>query len=182
MPAEPEAGTTVMRDFLRAVAEKLHLLVAVLAVWLVATSPWVSMLGKMPREPGFFNVAHVYGGLAASLLALAYLFDCVRDGAWKLNFPWASGEVRSVVEDLRGIFRGRVPAAESGGLFGALSGLTLVAFLATGITGAVWSWTEGTTAALEWRAAHLVSVRVFIVLGCLHIVAVALHLLDFVRD
>ena len=144
-----------MRDFLRAVAEKLHLLVAVLAVWLVATSPWVSMLGKMPREPGFFTLAHAYVGLAALLFALGYLFDCVRDGAWRLNFPWASGEVRSVVEDLRGIFRGRVPA---------------------------WSWTEGTAAALDWRGAHLVAVRVFIALAILHIVAVALHLLDFVRD
>ena len=171
-----------MRDFLRALAEKLHLLVAVLAVWLVATSPWVSMLGKMPREPGFFTLAHVYVGLAALLLALAYLFDCVRDGAWRLNFPWASGELRCVVEDLRGILRGRVPAAESGGLFGALSGLTLVAFLAAAITGAAWSWSEGTPAALDWRGAHLVAVRAFIALAILHIVAVALHLLDFVRD
>lgn len=171
-----------MRDFVTALAEKLHLLVAVLAVWLVGTSPWVSMLGKMPREPGFFTLAHVYVGLAALLLALAYLYDCVRGGGWRLNFPWASGELRSIGEDLRGMFRGRVPAAESGGLFGTLSGLTLVAFIAAGFTGAAWSWTEGTAAALDWRGSHLVSVRVFIALGFLHIVAVALHLLDFFRD
>ncbi len=171
-----------MGNVVKALAEKLHLLVTILALWLVATSPWVSMLGKMPREPGFFTLAHVYVGLAALLLALAYLFDCIRGGAWRLNFPWASGEMASVVEDLRGMLRGRVPAAESGGLFGALSGLTLVAFLAAGVTGAAWSWTEGTAAALDWRAAHVVSVRVFIALGFLHIVAVALHVLDFVRD
>ena len=39
-----------------------------------------------------------------------------------------------------------------------------------------------TAAALDWRGAHLVAVRAFIALAILHIVAVALHLLDFVRD
>ena len=37
---------------------------AMLAVWLVATSPWVSMLRRIPANAGFFDYAHVALGLA----------------------------------------------------------------------------------------------------------------------
>jgi hypothetical protein len=44
---------------------RLHTALAVLALWLVATSPWVSMLRRVPASAGFFDYAHVaLGGLA----------------------------------------------------------------------------------------------------------------------
>jgi cytochrome b561 len=171
-----------MGGILNTLVRQLHLLIVFLTVWLIATSPWISMLGKMPREPGLLDYAHVGAGLAGLILAVVYFFDCVRGGSWRLNFPWLSSDLRVVVDDLRGLFRGRLPAAESGGLFGALGGLTLLAFLATALTGAVWWWTEGTSAAMDWRAHHLVAVRFLIATVVLHTVAAALHVLDFVRD
>lgn len=171
-----------MGGLFNTLVRQLHLLIVLLSVWLIATSPWVSMLGRMPREPGFFDYAHVFAGLAGLFLAVVYLIDCVRGGGWRLNFPWLSSDLRVVVDDLRGLFRGRLPSAESGGLFGALGGLTLLAFLATALTGAAWWWAEGTSAAMDWRGYHLVSVRALIAMLVLHTIAVALHVLDFVRD
>ena len=159
-----------------------HLIVTLLAAWLILTSPWVAMLRRMPREPGVFDYAHVYVGLTALLFAVTYCLDCSRKGGWRLCFPWLSGQSHVVWSDLRGLFRGRIPAAESGGLFGALAGLTLLAFLAAGLTGAAWLWTQGTPEALDWRGHHFLAVRALTVLIMLHAVAVALHVLDFVRD
>lgn len=162
--------------------DRLHLLVTLLAAWLVLTSPWVSMLRRIPPEPGLLEHAHVWLGQASLLLGLAYLVDCVRGGAWRLNFPWLPGQWGGVAADLRGLLRGRLPPAEGGGLFGTIAGLTLLAFLATAVTGAAWFWNQGTPAALDWRGAHIRSAQVMIGLAVAHIVTVSLHLLDFVRD
>ena len=171
-----------MTKFLDALVARQHLIVVGLSLWLVLTSPWVSMLRTVPREPGFFDIAHLGVGSVAFVIGLIYLWDCLRGGRWRLNFPWASGEWRVVVTDLAGLFRGRVPAAESGGLFGAISGLTLIAFVAVAATGIGWWWAAGTPAALDWRSIHLLAVRALVGLALLHILAWALHLLDFVRD
>ena len=81
-----------------------------------------------------------------------------------------------------GLLRGRLPAAESGGLFGLIEGLLLVVLAITGITGAAWLATQGSNDALAWREYHLYAARGFIVLLVLHVVTVSLHLIDFVRD
>jgi cytochrome b561 len=162
--------------------DRLHLLVTLLAAWLILTSPWVSMLRRLPSEPGWLERAHVWLGLAALPLALAYLYDCIRGGAWRQNFPWLPGQSREVVSDLRGLLRGRMPPAEGGGLFGAIAGLTLLAMVATALTGAAWFWTQGSAAAMDWRDKHIISAHVLVALVVAHIVTVSLHLLDFLRD
>ena len=50
----------------------------------------------------------------------------MRGGRWKLYFPVAAGNGAAVGRDLAGLLRGKVPAAEGGGLFGAIEGLLLV--------------------------------------------------------
>jgi cytochrome b561 len=161
---------------------RLHLLVTLLAAWLILTSPWVSMLRRLPPEPGWLDRAHVWLGLAALPLALAYLYDCIRVGAWRQNFPWLPGEWGGVAADLKGLVRGRIPPAEGGGLFGAIAGLTLLALVATALTGVAWFWTQGTAAALDWRDRHILAAHVLVTLAVAHIVTVSLHLLDFLRD
>ena len=166
----------------RRLAERLHLIVTLLSAWLILTSPWVALLRRMPRDAGLLERAHLWLGFATLALGFAYLADCVRGGAWRQNFPWLPGQVGVVAADLRGLLRGRLPAAEGGGLIGAIAGLTLLALLATGATGAAWYWTQGTEAALAWRAHHLLAANTLIVFIVLHVVAVGLHLLDFVGD
>ena len=166
----------------RRILDRLHLWVAVLVVWLLATSPWVSMLRRIPSSPGLLDYAHIWLGAATLVLSLAYPIACCRNGGWRLYFPWAAGEAGAVLRDLGGLFRGRVPSAEGGGLFGAIEGLTLVALLAVGSTGAAWLWAAGTADALDWRDHHIAAARVLIALVVLHAVSVSLHILDFLRD
>jgi len=161
---------------------RLHLVVALLALWLVFTSPWVSMLRRVPGSAGFFDYAHMILGVLALLVGTLYGIVVVQGGRWKLYFPLAAGNAAAVGRDLAGLLRGKVPAAEGGGLFGAIEGLLLMALVTAGMSGVVWFLLQGSEAALTWRVLHIVFARILIAAGVLHVLAVASHLLDFVRD
>jgi cytochrome b561 len=75
-----------------------------------------------------------------------------------------------------------VPAAEGGGLFGYIEGLLLVSLVAAGLSGVTWFLLQGSDAALTWRMLHIVLARILVAAGVLHVLAVASHLLDLVRD
>lgn len=163
-------------------AERQHLLVALLSGWLILTSPWVHMFRRIPGNAGFLDWAHVALGLVATLLAITFTVSCTRLGRWKLYFPWLAGSLAQVKSDLRGLFRGTVPTAEGGGLFALLEGLLLLALLATAVTGCAWLLVQGSAAAVDWRGYHILAARGMIALLVLHIAAVSLHLLDFIRE
>jgi cytochrome b561 len=171
-----------MRLLLERLANPLHLLIALLVLWLVASSPWIGMYDRMPDEPGFFNIGHVIAGLAVLAMTLVYGLTCTLGGRWRLYFPWLAGDVAAIGRDIAGIFRGERPMSEGGGLFAAIEGLLLLAVLVTALTGAVWFVTQDSAAAEPWRQAHVLAVRGAIVLTLLHIVSVVLHLLDFMRE
>jgi cytochrome b561 len=157
---------------------RLHVAVALACAWLVLTSPWVSLLRRVPRDAGFFDYAHLVVGLLGLLLALAYAFACVRGGRWRAYFPWAAGDVAPLGRDLAGLVRGRLPSAEGGGLYAVIEGLLLLALLLVAITGAGWWLAQGDASALDWRTVHIVGARALTVLIVLHIVAVATHLVE----
>ena len=161
---------------------RLHLVVALLALWLVFTSPWVSMLRRVPGSAGFFDYAHMILGVLALLVGTLYGIVVVQGGRWKLYFPLAAGNAAAGGRDLAGLLRGKVPAAEGGGLFGAIEGLLLMALVTAGMSGVVWFLLQGSEAALTWRVLHIVCARIMIAAGVLHVLAVASHLVDFVRD
>lgn len=163
-------------------AERQHLLVALLSAWLILTSPWVHMFRRIPGNAGFFDWAHIVLGLAAALLAVTFTVSCTRPGRWKLYFPWLAGSLAQAKSDLRGLLRGTVPTAEGGGLFALVEGLLLLALLATALTGCAWLLVQGSAAAADWRGYHILAARGMMALLVLHIAAVALHLLDFIRE
>lgn len=162
--------------------DRLHFAVAVLALWLIVTSPWIGMLRRMPPDAGWLDWAHVAAGFATLALGGAYAWTCMRGGGWRLLFPWLPPQVRMVSTDLAGLVRGRIPASEGGGLFGLIEGLLLVALLVAGATGAAWYVAQGSEAALDWRACHQWAARSLIALLLLHFLTVSSHLLEFVRD
>lgn len=157
---------------------RLHLAVVVACAWLVFTSPWVSMLRQVPSGAGFFDYAHVALGFAALVLAVIYTWACASDGGWRTYFPWAAGRSRAIIEDVLGLLRGRIPAAESGGLFAAIEGLLLLALLAVALTGAAWFALQGSAEAVAWRGHHVIAARALIGLIVAHVLAVASHLLE----
>jgi hypothetical protein len=171
-----------MSERLERLGNVQHAAVAMLALWLVATSPWLAMLRRIPPGAGWLDYAHVGLGCAALLLCVTYGWTCTREGKWRLYFPVTAARLGSVASDLAGLLRGRLPAAESGGLFGLIEGLLLLLLAITGMTGAAWLATQGSNDALAWREYHLYAARGFIVLLVLHVATVSLHLIDFVRD
>jgi len=138
---------------------RLHAALAVLALWLVATSPWVSMLRRIPSGAGFFDYAHVALGWLALVIGLVYAIALLRGGRWKQYVP-----------------------GRAAGVTGAIEGLALVALVVTGATGAMWFLLQGSSDAVAWRGWHILSARALIGVGIAHLLAVSSHLLDMVRD
>lgn len=163
-------------------SDRQHLAVALLSLWLILSSPWVSMLRRIPAGAGWVDYAHVALGLLALVVGATYAWRCTRGGRWQLYFPWAPSQLAGVGRDLAGLLRGRIPSAEGGGVFGLIEGLLLGLFLATAVTGAVWFLLQGSTEALAWRGYHILAARGLVSLLVLHVVTVSLHLLDFLRD
>jgi cytochrome b561 len=62
-----------------------------------------------------------------------------------------------------------------------IEGLLLVALLAAAVSGAAWVLNQGTDLAMAWRDYHVLAARTFTGLLVLHVLAVASHLLDFLR-
>ena len=161
---------------------RLHVGVALLAAWLIFTSPWLAMFRRMPKHPGALDLAHVALGFLALLLALFYVAACTRQGRWRLYFPWLAGQGGAALRDLGGLLRGRIPSAEGGGLFGLVEGLVLLALLATGATGAGWFLAQGSDTALAFRSAHAIASQCLVGLAVAHIATVSLHLIELIRD
>ncbi|MEX0914358.1 MAG: hypothetical protein WDZ60_00555, partial [Wenzhouxiangellaceae bacterium] len=88
-----------------------HGLVALISLWLIATSPWISMRRIVPESATFWDRAHIGLGLALTLLAVTYLLINLVDGRWRQYFPWAAGNLVEVRSDLAGIVQRRIPMA-----------------------------------------------------------------------
>ncbi len=159
-----------------------HLALVLLTLWLLLTSPWVALYRRLPADASWLDYAHVALGLVALLVTVAYAWSCGRGGRWRLYFPMSRSQRAELWREFRGLVRGRIPAAEGGGLFGLIEGLLLLALLATSVTGAAWFLTQGSAEALAWRSHHAWAVRGLVALLVLHAVSVSLHLLDFLRD
>jgi hypothetical protein len=128
------------------------------------------------------DLAHVVLGFVVLLLATSYTWSCSRQGRWRLYFPWTPRSFGGVARDLGGLLGGRIPAAEGGGLFGFIEGLLLAALLLTAGSGAGWYFVQGTEGVLAWRELHACAAHALVALMVLHVVTVAAHLLEFVRN
>ena len=160
---------------------RLHLAVALTALWLIGTSPWVAMLRRVPASAGWLDRAHVVVGWAGLVLGFLYAAACLCGGGWRRLLPWNPDGIAGVGRDVAGLARGQVPSAEGVGLFSAIEGLLLLALLVAGVAGAGWFLAQGGDTALAWRSVHVVAARVLIGLVVLHVAAVASHLVDFAR-
>jgi len=165
-----------------ATTDRQHLVVAAMSLWLILTSPWVSLLRRIPSGAGWLDYAHVFVGCVLLVLALTYTWTCTRGGRWQLYFPFAPAQIGNVGRDLAGLLRGRIPASEGGGLFGLIEGLLLVLLVTTAATGVAWLLTQGSAEALAWRGYHILAARGLVGLLVLHVLTVAAHLLDLLRD
>jgi hypothetical protein len=171
-----------MRELLERLANPVHLVIALACTWLIVSSPWIGMYHRMPEQAGALDLGHVILGLSLLPLAFFYFAACTLRGRWRLYFPWFAGRWGGLGSDLADLLRGQRPGSEGGGLFATIEGLLLLALLATVATGTLWFSMQGTEAAVPWRSHHIVAARGFAALMLLHLVAVALHFVDLIRD
>ena len=171
-----------MRRVLDRLADSQHLVVLILSLWLMLTSPWITLRRGIPESAGFPDWAHVVLGLVLVPLSLAYFATNTLGGRWREYFPWLAGDFSGVGKDLAGIPKGRLPQPGGAGLFSLIEGLVLVLLVATALTGLGWFLLEGSRAAMVWRDWHIVAADALIVGMIVHAVAASLHLLEFLHD
>ncbi len=161
-------------------ARAVHAGLAIAAIGAFAGSPFVAMAYRLPARFDWANAAHLAFGGAALVLTIAHFAHCTPGARWRLYFPWLEGRVGAITRDAAGLLRSRWPTADGGGLLATIEGLLLVAMLATGGSGVVWWFAQGSDAALACAAWHAVAAWTALALLALHVAGVALHWLDFV--
>lgn len=171
-----------MTRFLDRTSRTQHWLVAAFSIWLIATSPWVSMRRIVPQKPTFWDYGHIGLGIALAVLAITYLVTITIEGRWRQYLPWLAGDFSGIGKDFAGIVRGRIPPTGGAGLLSTTQGLLLLLLLATALTGVGWLVTDGGRAALAWREGHIIASNVFAWFLVLHVMGSALHLADFLRE
>ncbi len=171
-----------MRRVLDRLADSQHLVVLLLSLWLVLTSPWITMRKGIPESAGFLDWAHVVLGLVLVPLSVTYFATNVLGGRWREYFPWLAGDFSGLKKDLGGIPKGRLPQPGGAGLFSLIEGLVLVLLVATALTGLGWFLLEGSRAAMPWRDWHIVTADILVAGMILHAVAASLHLLEFLLE
>jgi len=171
-----------MKHLLDRTGRAQHWLAAVLSIWLIATSPWISMRRLVPQSPTFWDYAHIGLGLVLAVIAITYFITNIADAGWRRYFPWAAGNLADLKSDLNAIAKLKIPSAGGAGLFSLIQGLLLALLVATALTGVGWLVADGARSALAWREWHMLAANVFAWLLVAHVVSSMLHLLDFLRD
>lgn len=171
-----------MKRLLALLLQSVHLLLMLLCAFLLIGSSKLMMLRRIPSSAGFWDLSHVWLGWVAAILALLFLGKLYVHGRWRLYFPWLALQWRPIVNDLTGLTKGKVPSAGGAGLFSLIEGFTVLALVATGVSGALWFLSQGSAAAADWRMWHHTAAHWFIGLFIVHIVCALSHLIDLVRD
>lgn len=160
---------------------RVHALALVCTATLYVSSPWTAMLRRFPRSAGLADYVHVVAGTLALLAAIGFVVLAARGGRWRLYFPWLSGRGALVARDLAGLFRGRLPASEGGGLGSALQGFTVLAFAVAAAAGAGWFLANGGDAAPALRTMHVASAHVLGGLIVAHAATALAHVIQMAR-
>ncbi len=171
-----------LRRILDNLADRQHLLVLLISLWLILTSPWITLRRGIPSSAGFLDYAHVTLGLIMVPLALAYAATNVLGGRWRDYFPWLAGDLSEVKRDVAGVFRAKLPQPGGAGLFSLIEGIVLLLLLATAISGLGWFLLEGSRAAMAWRDWHIVAADALVAGLVVHAIAASLHLVEFLLD
>lgn len=136
----------------------------------------------VPDSATFWDYAHIGLGIALAIIAATYFVTNLVDGGWRQHFPWVAGNLSEVQSDLKAIGKMKIPSAGGAGFFSMIQGMLLAILLAAALTGVGWLVADGSRAALAWREWHMLAANVFAWLLAVHVVASALHLVDFLRD
>ena len=173
------AKVTQIFDFVLA---RLHLWIVLSVVLLVCTSPWIFIGRSLRANASIWDYLHVYLGLIAAALGILFLLRNSIQGKWHQYFAWLVGDWGQLIQDVKGLFKGKLPVAGGKGLFSTVEGIGMLLLVATGVTGALWFFYQGTPLAMTWRGYHQVCADVFIGFLVVHLVLAASHIIEFIRQ
>ncbi|WP_028771588.1 cytochrome b/b6 domain-containing protein [Shewanella waksmanii] len=176
------ANRSLIQRVISQYLERQHLLLIVLCLFLLPTSGYLMMGRALRKNASFWDISHVYLGLLACFIAVTFLVTNVMGNKWRQYFPWLTLDFSQLLQDIKGLFKGRLPQAGGRGLFSCVEGLGMLIMVAVGITGAMWFVLQGTTDALMWRNYHIMAAKGLMGFLALHVIFAALHLLDFIRN
>ncbi|MBV7315845.1 cytochrome b/b6 domain-containing protein [Shewanella sp. NIFS-20-20] len=161
--------------------QRLHLLLILGSLWLIVTSPWVLIGRQLRASASWWDIGHVYLGLAMLPLAALFLLKNCRQGHWRLYFPYLGGQWQDVGRDCRNLCRGKLPVAGGAGLISVIEGGLMLLLVGTCLTGAMWFVQQGGSDALFWRGWHIDMAWAFGVGLIVHMLCAMLHVIDMMR-
>lgn len=173
------AKVTQIFDFVLA---RLHLWIVLSVGLLVCTSPWIFIGRSLRANASIWDYLHVYLGLIAAALGILFLLRNSIQGKWHQYFAWLVGDWGQLIQDIKGLFKGKLPVAGGKGLFSTVEGIGMLLLVATGMTGALWFFYQGTSLAMTWRGYHQICADVFIGFLVVHLVLAASHIIEFIRQ
>lgn len=161
--------------------EKLHVLLALLAIWLLSTSGQVHLASRIHDKAGGWDYNHIVLGTITALMSMLFLVKCCRHGQWRLYFGWCLGQFGPIAKDLRKLAQRQLPAAGSPGLLTFIEGVGLLLMAAIGLTGLAWLATQGSGLAITWRGWHILFSEYLIWYLIVHAIASFSHFLELMR-
>lgn len=81
---------------------------------------------------------HAYGGLCLLPITLVFVYRVIKRRTIADMYPWLSGNVDQIKQDIKVIRSFRLPASQPAGLAATVEGLGLLALLFALVTGAMW--------------------------------------------
>ncbi|QDE32317.1 MULTISPECIES: cytochrome b/b6 domain-containing protein [Shewanella] len=167
----------MVKQLWQCIEVRLHQLVILMSLLLICTSPWIFIGRQLSPRAGFWDVFHVYGGLFTGVLALLFTFHICSAGQWRQFFPWLTLDVKPLLNDLRGLTRGKLPHSGSNGLISVIEGLGVIVLLLVALSGAIW-YVADPSNALMWRSYHILFAQVFIGFIVIHFILAIVHIRD----
>ncbi|WP_076541547.1 cytochrome b/b6 domain-containing protein [Shewanella sp. UCD-KL21] len=165
-----------------AIAEKLHVIVIALSVFLVVTSPWILIGRQLRANASIWDSLHVYLGLVAAIFGLLFMLKNLLNGHWRQFFPWLRLDFSQCVDEIKQLKQGKLPSSGGKGIFSVVEGIGLILIALVSITGIAWFITQGSSDALMWRKYHILFAQGFVGFLMVHIVFAMFHIIDMVRN
>ncbi|MGL5668946.1 MAG: cytochrome b/b6 domain-containing protein [Shewanella sp.] len=161
---------------------RLHVWIVLSSTLLVCTSPWIFIGRSLRANASTWDYLHVYLGLICAVLGSLFLLRNTLQGKWHQYFAWLVGDWGQLAQDIKGLFKGKLPVAGGKGLFSTVEGIGMLLLVATGVTGAIWFIYQGTPLAMTWRGYHQICADFFIGFLVVHLVLAATHIIEFIRQ
>ncbi|SDJ22140.1 cytochrome b561 [Ferrimonas sediminum] len=161
--------------------ERLHVMLALLAIWLFITADQVHLANRIHVNAGFWDYNHIVLGSITALLSLCFLYKCCRLGQWRLYFGWCIGQISPIVNDLRQLKNKQLPAAGAPGLLTFIEGFGLILMVLVGLSGCGWLMSQGGSMAMTLRDCHIDLAGALFWYLIVHAIASFSHFLEMLR-